>query len=208
MKKTRLTIIPFLSLFCMTISVCYAQSSADQTWTPEKARQWFETKEWTNGLTLKVYDGLNVQEFAKQYHMNKAYWDLAFRYLKNTNLDTVTPGKYYLDGQNVYISVTEGNTKDFEATRWEAHRKYIDIQYVIKGKEKMGMAPFAKATENVAYDPTKDNGFYAVAESDARYYLADPSVFLIFFPQEAHRPNIKTDGCDADKKIVIKIKAN
>jgi len=208
MKKTRIAIIPFLFSFYMMVGSCQAQTKVDNAWTPEKARQWFETKEWTNGLTLKAYESLNIQEFAKQYHKNKAYWDKAFLYLKNTKLDTITPGKYYLDGQNVYISVTDGYTKDFEATKWEAHQKYIDIQYVIKGKEKMGMAPLSKATESVAFDNNKDVGFYTVADADAKFYLAEPGIFLIFFPKEAHRPSIKTDGCDSDKKIVIKIKAD
>jgi YhcH/YjgK/YiaL family protein len=185
-----------------------AQTSGDQTWTPEKATKWFEAKEWANGMTLKVYDAVNKQEFAKQYNKNKAYWDKAFAYLKNTNLDTVTPGKYFLDGTNVFISVTESKSKAFEATKWEAHRKYIDIQYIIKGKEKMGVAPFAKAKEVEPYNETKDIGFYSVAEADSKFYIAEPGTFLIFFPQEAHRPSIKVDGFDTTKKIVIKVKAD
>ena len=207
MKKP-LILIVLLSSFSISIGLCQSQTQGVQEWTAEKARQWFETKEWANGLTLKAYESLDVQEFAKQYHKNKVYWDKAFLYLKNTNLDTVTPGKYYLDGQNVYISVTEGKTKDFVASKWEAHRKYIDIQYVIRGKEKMGVAPFAKAKELETYDSAKDVGFYAIAETDAKFYTAEPGVFLIFFPKEAHRPGIKIDGCDSDKKIVIKVKAD
>jgi len=176
--------------------------------TKEQAIKWLNSKEWANGLSLKVYDSVNVQEFAKQYNTNKSYWDKAFAYLKNTNLDTVSIGKYFLDGDNVIATVSENKPKDFADTKWEAHKKYIDIQYIIRGKEKMGVAQVSKGTVVDQYNETKDVGFYSVADADSKFYLAEPGVFLIFFTSEAHRPNIKVDGCDSDKKIVIKVKAN
>ena len=169
MKKICISLPLFIISIFLSNSSCRSQTCA-QAWTMEKATKWFEAKEWTNGLSLKVYDSVNKLEFAKQYNKNKAYWDKAFTYLKNTNLDTVSPGKYYLDGNNVFVSVTMNKLKPFENTKWEAHRKYVDIQYVIKGKEKMGVAPFSKAKEVEVYDETKDVGFYAVADVEGKFY--------------------------------------
>ncbi len=188
-------------------AICISYPALAQT-TNLNSAQWLKAKEWANGLSLKVYDSVNAPEFEKQYNKNKVYWDKAFAYLKNTNLDTISPGKYFLDGDNVIATVSENKPKEFEATKWEAHRKYIDIQYIINGKERMGVAPLSKATVVEPYNETKDVGFYSIADADSKFYLAEPGVFLIFFPCETHRPNIKTDGCDKDKKIVIKVKAD
>jgi YhcH/YjgK/YiaL family protein len=167
---------------------------------------WFNSREWANGLKLDAHKSTDIKEFYSQYAKNKAYWDKAFAYLRDTDLENVASGKYNLDGDNVYVSVTEGPTKTFENTKWEAHRKYIDIQYVVRGKEQMGVAPLSKAVNIEPYNSDKDIGFYQVPEDDCKYYVAEPGTFLIFFPQDAHRPSIKTEGTDADKKIVIKIK--
>jgi len=176
-------------------------------WTLEKATSWFKAREWTNGLNLEPHKSIDVLEFAFQYTKNKAYWDKAFAYMRDTDLDKVAPGKYYIDGDNVYVLITEGNTKAFEDSKWEAHIKYIDIQYAIRGMEKIGVAPFTKAIITSPFDAVKDIGFFNIPEAISEYYVAEPGTFFIFFPKDAHRPGIRIEGIDSDKKLVIKIKA-
>ena len=182
------------------------KSTTNNKWTMKKAEKWFRSDVWRNGLKMNVHESANLLEFADQYNKNKAYWDRAFAYLRDTNLDTVASGKYYLDSTNVFVSVTENPTKDFESTKWEVHRKYIDIQLIVKGKEKMGIAPFSKAAVVEAFNETSDVGFYRVPEADSKFYVAQPGTFLIFFPTDAHRPSIKVSGFEKTKKVVIKIK--
>jgi biofilm protein TabA len=86
-----------------------------------------------------MYAGLNNAEFAKQYQRNKIYWDKAFAFLRTTQLDTLSVGKHVLDGENVFVTVTEGPTKDYDKTGWEAHRKYLDVHLMISGKERIGV---------------------------------------------------------------------
>jgi YhcH/YjgK/YiaL family protein len=184
-----------------------AQSKRED-WNTKKAKTWFEAGEWKNGWKIGAHPATDIKEFAYQYHKNKELWDKAFTFLKNTNLDTLSVGKHVLDGDNLFISVTEAPTKDFEATKWEAHKKYIDVQYIIKGKEKMGVVDVTKVTAIDPFNETKDVGFYTAPEKDAKYYEATPEAYLIFFPCDAHRPSIKVEGCDTTKKLVVKIKAN
>jgi biofilm protein TabA len=204
MKNSRLLIILLLLIFINNIGKAQETGS----WTQEKADQWCNSRIWANGLQLQVFKGVNSIEFATQYNKNKSYWEKAFAYLNNLKLDTISAGKYYLMGDTVYVSVSDNKPKQFNETKWEAHKKYIDIQYVAKGKEKMGIGPFSKVTEIEVYSEKKDVGFYSLPEADCKYYIAQPDTFLIFFPADAHRPNIKIEGCDADKKVVIKIKAD
>jgi YhcH/YjgK/YiaL family protein len=170
----------------------------------EEAYKWFQQGSFLNGLTLKPHESINKTEFYKLYKQNPARWDKAFAFLKNTNLDTIRPGKYPIDGDAVFASVTFNPTKAQEQAKWEYHKKYTDIQYVISGKEKMGQAPIANLNATEEFNATKDLGFGTVSENEA-YYEAVPGTFLIFFPADAHRPGIHLDGCDKDKKIVIKV---
>ena len=182
--------------FCvaMMLSAC---SSVRQT------EKWFRHGKWCNGLKLYPHVSVNRDEFERQYSKNKAWWDSAFKFLKETDFDKIAPGKYPLDSNNVYVNVTVGPMRDFENTKWEAHRHTIDLQYTYKGTEKMGVAPVSKARVIDPYNEKKDVAIY---DADGKFYLTGPDTFFLFFPDDAHRPNIKVNEDNAVKKIVVKIR--
>lgn len=171
--------------------------------TKHQAKKWFKKGEWLNGLQLKPSKSVNYVEFYKQYHAKKTYWDEAFNYLKTQNLQTISLGRHDIDGDNVYVSVTENPTKNYDSTVWESHRNYIDLQYVISGKEKIGVASLQKLTVVKPYDAKRDAANYS---GDGKLYDAQPGTFFLFFPSDAHRPNIASGNNNPDKKIVIKIR--
>jgi biofilm protein TabA len=209
MKKIHTVLIASLIfLILMNTDPMFAQTSPNRSWTEKEALGWLNAREWANGLNQKVFTGVNAIEFAKQYNRNKVSWDKAFAFLRETNLDSIAPGKYAIDGDSVYAIVSDGKPKLMEETKWEAHRKFIDIQYVILGKEKMGLASVSKATAIDEFSESKDVGFYNIPDIDSKYYTAEPGTLLLFFPQDAHRPGIRIEGCDWDKKIVIKVRAH
>ena len=143
---------------------------------------------------------VNKDSFYVAYHRNKIAWDAAFAFLKNMNLDTLSAGKYPIMGDQVFASVTEAPSRKKEDVKWESHKHYVDLQYIIRGKEMIGVANTSKATIIKPYSPDVIN---YTAEGD--YYITDPGTFFLFFPNDAHRPTIKVDGYDVVKKIVIKI---
>jgi biofilm protein TabA len=199
MKKTYKLIC--LAIICFVSNAVLAQSPTK--WTKEAAHKWVNSGEWRNGVKLKVYAGIDEVEFAKQYHSNKAIWDKAFAFIHNTNLDTLKPGKHVIDGENVYANVTDGPNKDLDKTSYESHRNYIDLQYVIRGKEKIGVTSPSAVTVTQTYDAASDMLHYT---GDGTFYTAEPDTFFLFFPNNAHRPSIKVDGYDKVKKLVIKIR--
>ena len=191
--------------FLILILTGFFQHILAQSATSKKQNQkWFKKQEWLGGLKLQPHSTVNVKEFARQYHGNKKYWDEAFAFLKNNDLTKLTPGKYPIDGDNVYASVTDDPTKDYGQSKWESHRKYIDLQYVISGEEKIGVAPVADVKVTEPYNAEKDIAHYS---GPGKLYLARPGTFFIFFPGTAHRPNITTGGNKPDQKIVIKIRS-
>ncbi len=178
--------------------------AAAQTDSAKTAEEWVKSRAWAHGLNINVYPDINALEFYRQYNKAKDVWDKAFAYLADSKkLDTLKPGMYPIDGKEAYASITEGPEKTEETAKWEAHRKYIDLQYVIRGKERIGVAPVTSATVTKPYDEAKDSGNFT---TDGKYYIATPEEFYLFFPSEAHRPNLHVEGFDIVKKMVIKIK--
>ncbi len=196
MKKICLSAtIAIIALFTIN-QTASAQTKAD-------ADKWFAAKQYLGGLKIVPAPSTNTVEFAKQYKINKSVWDKVFAYLKHTNLDSLPVGKYVIDGENATVSVTDNPTKTYDKTAWESHRKYIDFQYVIQGAEKMEVANVESAKVTEQYNDAKDVAHYDVSGIQ---YEARPGTFYLFFPTDAHRVNIKVDGIEHDKKIVIKIK--
>lgn len=190
-------------LFLFVSCLFFFGSAQSGEWSKKKAKKWFKQKEWLGGLQLKPHKSVDIREFAKQYHLHQAYWDMAFAFLKTQDLNNIARGRHPIDGENVYASVTMDSTKNFDKTNWESHRKYIDIQYVISGEEKIGVYPVAKATVTREYEDKRDAANYS---ADGKLYTASPGTFFIFFPSDAHRPNITPGGNLPDKKIVVKVK--
>jgi biofilm protein TabA len=184
--------------------ILVASACATSKSTGGSADQWFRKKEYLNGLQLEPHASTNKAEFQRQYNANRELWDKAFEYLRTTDLNTLKKGRYTIVPDKATVSVTEDSTRNFEKTNWESHRKMIDIQYVISGEEKMGVAPVSSAKVIKPYDERRDVANYEV---DGKYYVSQPGKFFIFFPIDAHRPNITTNNNLPDKKIVIKIAA-
>ena len=178
-------------------------ANAQNNKSSREAEKWVKSKVWADGLKINVYPEVDAAEFKKQYDTNKATWEKVFKFLADSaKLATLAPGKYPIDGKNAYASITYAPSKTFEASKWESHRKYIDLQYVINGQEKIGVVPVSKAAVTEPYDDAKDVAHYS---SEGTYYIATPKEFYLFFPADAHRPNIKVEGYDNVKKLVIKI---
>ena len=174
--------------------------NAQQLPSEKKIDQWIKKKEWANGLTLNLHPSVNKDSFYVAYHRNTNLWDAAFAFLKNVNLEELKPGKYPIIGEQVFANVTEAPSHNKEDVKWESHKNYIDLQYIIRGKELIGVADTSKAVITKPY--TADVINY---NAEGKYYTGEQGEFFLFFPNNAHRPTIKIDGYDIVKKIVIKI---
>ena len=176
---------------------CYCQ---EQAASKKQINQWVKQREWANGLTLNLHSSVNKDSFYVAYHRNKKLWDAAFDFLKNQPLEELKPGKYPILDEQVFATVSEAPSHKIEDVKWESHKNYIDLQYIIKGKEKIGVADTSKATIIKPYSPDVIN-----YNAEGTYYTAEPGQFFLFFPNNAHRPTIHVDGYEEVKKIVIKI---
>lgn len=123
-----------------------------------------------------------------------------FDYLKSNDLSSMECGIHEIDGKNLYFNLQEYETKPVQ--KLEAHKKYIDIQVVIKGEEYMGYTNLSNTTVREEYNDDKDvmflNGTVDRVKADNRY-------FVIFYPQDAHMPSLAVDEPKYAKKAIFKI---
>ena len=129
----------------------------------------------------------------------------SFEYIKITDLNNLPPGKYPIDGENIFALVSEYQTKPESEGKLEAHRKYIDVQYVISGEELMGYAPLG--TQHIL-EPYKEENDIVFFKGDKSFTKVPAGMFAIFFPEDVHLPGIKTEESVKVKKLVIKVRTN
>jgi YhcH/YjgK/YiaL family protein len=125
----------------------------------------------------------------------------AFEYLQQADLASLPTGRIELDGANLYVTSQEYTTKLPEQGKWEAHRRYIDLQFVISGSERIGYAQLSHMAQG-EYNSEKD--FLALTGSGDYVTLAAGD-FMLLFPEEAHMPGMAVDQPVPVKKAVVKI---
>jgi len=159
---------------------------------------------WPRDLTVRPSPSIDKKEFEKSYREDKPLWDKAFAFLNRKDLASLAPGKYPIQGEEVFATVTE-RLKEFSVSEWESHNKYLDIHYVISGKQKLGINQLPDLPVRNPYDEKRDVTFYT-DNGKGKYYILDSTTFFICFPDNPHRPDIRVDGYSNCKKLVIKIR--
>ena len=189
---------------CLVLAACGSRNSGGQAdRNNHDAENWFEKGTWRHGWQINADQSLDTAEFSTRYLANRSRWEKAFDFLATTDLANKEPGRYELDGEQLFAIVLEYAAKDEANTRFEAHRKYADIQYVIEGREKIGVVPLASARIVEPYDEAQDIAFFSTNENN--YRSASPENFFVFFPDEAHRTGVRVSEGAHVKKIVIKV---
>ena len=156
----------------------------------------------TQSINIKPDSSINIFEFYEQFHRCPDLWALAFEFLKQ-DLISKPVGSYVLKEDELIANISGYETKTPEVAKWESHRKYIDLQYIIQGKEKMGLLPLDKAILQEEYQSEKDLIFFGEQAGD--YFTATPDRFFLFFPNDVHRPGLQINDSEQVKKLVIKI---
>lgn len=125
-------------------------------------------------------------------------------FLTQTDLGRLEPGVYEIDGKDIYAQVQSYQTKRAEEKKWEAHRQYIDFQYMVEGVELMGYTPLDRM-QMVEY--TEVNDFLELA-GEGELLTFRQGHFMVLFPQDAHLPGVSVDGPKPVKKVVVKVAVN
>ena len=129
----------------------------------------------------------------------------SFDYIKLTDLKKLQPGRYDIEGDNIFALISDYQTKLESEGKLEAHKKYIDVQYVIEGEELMGYAPLGNQQTLEAYKEENDIIFY---KGEKVFIKVTEGMFAIFAPEDVHMPGIQVTKKAPVKKLVIKVKVD
>jgi biofilm protein TabA len=125
----------------------------------------------------------------------------ALEYLRTTDMGAVPLGRHEIDGDRLFALVQEYQTRLPADCVWEAHRRYVDVQYIVRGAERMGHASIADTVPRVAYDEEKD---VALFEPGTRFVTLTAGMYAIFGPNDVHSPCVAAGDPQPVRKVVIK----
>lgn len=124
-------------------------------------------------------------------------------------IETLNPeiacGKYVLS-EDVYVSISEYDTKPSDECFFEAHKKYIDIQLLLCGTERLDFTEIEGLEVKNEYDESRDIAFYIDDERDVHSLKLKNGVFAVLYPHEAHKPQMNFTETNSVKKVVVKIR--
>ena len=144
---------------------------------------------------------VDVMENKELYYGIHKNMKPAMEFIEKAVKENLEVGRYELDGKNLFVLVQEYDSKT--DAKWEYHRKYIDIQYIVSGKEIITWDNIRNVPEGVEYNEEKD-----IAKFDMEGgtdVVMEAGYYSILYPQDLHQPGRVFDKVEPIKKIVVKI---
>lgn len=146
-----------------------------------------------------IFDSLKNRA---QYYALHPRFERAFNYIVSTDLEALEPGRHEIEGEDLFVNVIECPLKQPREAKLEVHDRYIDIQVVVRGRERFGWSERADVRQSLgAFDREKDIEFFD--DEPQTYYELKPGQFTIFMPEDAHAPMV---GEGEVKKLIVKVR--
>ena len=143
-----------------------------------------------------IFDSLDQ---ADRYSILHPGFAAGFAFLRQTQLSELPIGKRIIDGDRLFALVGRDPAKG-STSPLEAHQRYIDIQYLVAGREQIGWRQNHGLRLTTPYDDKRDIAFFG--DVPTTWINMVPGQFAIFFPQDAHAP---LAGTGAPHKVVVKV---
>jgi YhcH/YjgK/YiaL family protein len=144
---------------------------------------------------------LDTLENASRYAALHPAFPAMFAFLSRDDVGSLESGKVELDGENLYGVITHQAGKKREEARLETHTRYIDVHYVISGKEAIGWKA-ASNCEEIEQPYNAERDFMLYSDDPGAWLTLHPGSFAVFFPEDGHAPMVSTGMVH---KVVMKI---
>ena len=126
----------------------------------------------------------------------------AFEWLEQTDVMALAPGRHDIEGDDIFVNVSELDLRPRSAAALEVHNKYIDIQVVFGGVEEFGWSPrSAVQLPRAEFDCEKDIQFFQ--DVPQTFYSVREGEFTILMPEDAHAPML---GEGHVRKLIFKVR--
>lgn len=142
---------------------------------------------------------------AKLYNRLNPRIAWALEYLATRDFSTMKDDRHEIDGDNLFALVQRYESKPRDQTLWEAHQRYIDVQYIADGIETMGYTHIEGLKQIQAYSREKD---VLKLDGEGDFLTARTGCFAIFYPEDAHMPGLAYKKPVPVVKVVVKVLAS
>lgn len=146
-----------------------------------------------------LYDTL---ENLNQYRGMFENLDKAIDFIENNDLAELPLGRTDIDGDDVYVNVTELETLPAEGRHYETHSRYMDLQTDIEGME---LCEVTLGDVEAVQEYSEEEDYALWDGNTCAALVLDDTRFAVFMVEEAHLPGIRAEGCDKVKKAIFKI---
>jgi YhcH/YjgK/YiaL family protein len=144
----------------------------------------------------RLDDLVNSQAFTENIHSK-------LQLLKEVDFSKYEAGRNEFDG-DLFFFLNEYETKNAEECFWEAHQKYLDVHYLLEGKEAIAIDHIDHQNVEVEYDEVKDA---VLLEGNVHSTVTmNPGDVMICFPEDSHMTGIIADETQRVRKVVLKVK--
>ena len=154
-----------------------------------------------------IYSSISTWKNEEKIYGERLHKGLA--YLEEMMKSDVADEKFVIDEDRIFGFVTTVETEEVSARRPESHKRHIDIQFLMEGREKIG---YIRKNEDlkVVSDllEEKDNCFYDGSIEGEVFLDLKPGDFAVFFPEDVHRPQCISGDNTKIRKAVIKIRVD
>ena len=129
----------------------------------------------------------------------------AIDFLQRPDIHDLADGRVDIDGEHVFALVQRYETVITDTPKFECHRTYMDIQYIVSGEEIIGWAPAVRMVVTEAYDPEKDICFGIVPKGEITPVYLKAGQLAVLYPEDGHAPKLAAGSPSAVMKIVVKV---
>lgn len=143
----------------------------------------------------------NISDAAHYYALHPQL-KVLFNYIASHDLSAAPAGRVTLDGDALFINVSDATLKHPEEQMLEVHRAYIDVHFPLSGDEGIGISPLSALGQSDApFDEVQDFALYTAPAQN--YFTIHPGQFCLVYPHDAHAPIL---GQGTLRKLIAKIK--
>lgn len=144
-------------------------------------------------------------EHAERYYVLGEGVRMALEYIRETDLLSLAPGRYPIDGDRVFALIQEPTTQSRDRAPFENHKRHADLQTTLRGVEYVGYCPIGKLTPKGDYDVESDVQLYS-GEGDLLMRNDAGKSFALFYPEDGHQPYVTLGDPAPIKKVVVRIR--
>ncbi len=152
---------------------------------------------------MMIYDSLDNASLYFDSERNSRLYK-AIRFVREFDV-SAADGRYEIEGEDIFAIVSTYKSKSSSGLKFEAHRKYADIQVVLKGHEMLGVANINDLEVTEPYSDDADVAFYSRPEIYTSVVLKK-GLFALLYPDDVHQPGAMIDESCEVRKLVVKVK--